>query len=290
MIPILWRSPAQVWISLDAPPFFWLAFWGKLRGRTVVYDSHELFLETPMVLNRSSRRIFWGLWERGGFALISKSITVSPAIVNRLREKHSGVELYLLPNMPLHSAAPVVNKPPVAQGVRLIFQGGLRVATGLPELFAAMKSHPNFHLDVYGAGTENDRLRESARSEGVQDKVVFHGMVPFESLAEIISPAHIGIHLMQPVCDSFALTWANKIFDYTQALVPVLLSDNPAHRELLKEFRVGVVVDSFSFEAITKGLEEILAGYENFVEECHKAREHWHWDSYAKGLGSFLKL
>lgn len=296
LTPLLWRSAARVWISLDAPPLFWLALWGKLRGRTVVYDSHELFLQTPMVLNRPSRRIFWWLWERGGFALISKSITVSPAIVKRLKENHPKVDFYLLPNMPFASMPAVENKPPISQGLRLIYQGGLRVATGLPELFTTMKQRalrqaqgPLLHLDVYGAGTERDRLQEAAKSEGVADTVVFHGAVPFEKLPVLIAQNHIGIHLMQPVCDSFALTWANKIFDYTHALVPVLLSDNPAHRELLKEFRVGVVVDSFSPEAIEKGLDAILADYENFVAQCRVAREHWRWEKYAEGLGSFLK-
>ena len=289
LTPVLWNSPAKVWISLDAPPLFWLAFWGKLRGRTVVYDSHELFLETPLVLNRPSRRMFWWLWERGGFAFISKAITVSPAIVARLQKRNTGVDFYLLPNMPFLTPPNLMKRPPLSEGVRLVFQGGLRVATGLPELFVAMMLHPGFSLDVYGAGTEDSKLREAAHREGVEKKTVFHGAVPFEMLPDILAQAHIGIHLMQPICDSFALTWANKIFDYVHALTPVLLSDNPAHRELLREFRVGVVVDSFSPEAIARGLEELLADYETFVEECCKAREHWHWDAYATGLRGFLE-
>jgi len=296
LTPILWRSRARIWISLDAPPFFWLAFWGKLRGRLVIYDSHELFLQTPMVLNRPSRRLFWWLWEEGGFALIFKAITVSPEIVKRLQERHPHVEFYLLPNMPFRTAG----SPPSPGGgavwvtqdslqIRLIFQGGLRVATGLPELFLAMKSRGVFHLDVYGAGVEEDRLRQSARASAMGASVVFHGAVPFEELPDIIAQSHIGVHLMQPVCGSFALTWANKIFDYIQVGIPVLLSDNPAHQELLREFRVGVAVDSFSPEAIQKGLDELLTGYANFKEECFKARAHWHWDAYATGLSEFLR-
>ena len=38
LLPVLLRTRARLWISLDAPPLFWLALWGKLRGRTVVYD------------------------------------------------------------------------------------------------------------------------------------------------------------------------------------------------------------------------------------------------------------
>lgn len=290
LTPVLLRTRARIWISLDAPPLFWLALWGKLRGRTVVYDSHELFLQTPLVLNRPSRSVFWQLWERGSFALISKCISVSPAIIERLREQHPGVKFHLQPNMPFKDSQTVSS--PVEKSeerVNLIFQGGLRVATGLPELFASMQMRPKFHLDVYGAGPEGESLRGEMRARGLESRAIFHGPVPFEKLPVLMAPADIGIHLMQPVCGSFALTWANKIFDYVHVLVPVLLSDNPAHRDLLREFRIGVTVDSFSPEAIGAGLEEILKDYDGFVEECRKAREHWHWEAYARNLREFLE-
>ncbi len=304
LTPVLWRTRAKVWISLDAPPLFWVALWGKLRGRTVVYDSHELYLETPLVLNRPSRRLFWTLWENGGFALIRRAVTVSPAIIERLRVQHPRVRFHLLPNMPARpdsssaSAAPVAPVPTIAapqpgEPVRLVFQGGLRVATGLPELFTALATRPALAtttLEVYGGGPEGATLRAAAADAGLGTRVRFHGSVPFETLPEKMEQAHIGIHLMQPVCGSFALTWANKTFDYAQAGLPVLLSDNPAHRTLLAAHRVGVLADSFSPEAIGRALEELLAHYETYAAESRKAREQWHWSTYFRGLPAFLGL
>jgi glycosyltransferase involved in cell wall biosynthesis len=301
LLPVLWRTRAQVWVSLDAPPLFWLALWGKIRGRTVVYDSHELYLETPHVMNRTSRRLFWTLWEDGGFALIRRAVTVSPAILERLQTRHPGVRFHLLPNMPLLPAAfPESSAPPpgpnpsskdrTSENIRLVFQGGLRVATGLPELFAAMATRPAFTLDVYGGGTEAASLRAAATAHGLRERVRFHGSVPFEVLPGKMAAAHIGIHLMQPVCGSFALTWANKIFDYAQVGLPVLLSDNPAHRALLAEHRVGVTCDSFSPEGIGRGLDRLLGDYEAHAAACRTAREQWHWAGFFRRLPEFLGL
>jgi len=189
LTPILWRTRARVWMSLDGPPLLWLALWGRLRGREVVYDSHELLLETPLVQGRPSRRLLWTCWENGGFALIRKVVTVSPAILDKLKERHPRVAFYLLPNMPFLGPAPVERKLPSADRVDLVFQGGLRVATGLPELFAAMKIRPRFRLDVYGSGPEEERLRASARAEGVEERVDFRGSVPFEQLPGLLVPA-----------------------------------------------------------------------------------------------------
>jgi hypothetical protein len=101
--------------------------------------------------------------------------------------------------------------------------------------------------------------------------------------------AHIGLNLMQPICDSFALTLANKLFDYVHALTPVLLSDNPAHRDFLAAHPVGVAVDSFSPEAVAAGLDRLRAGYEGYRRACLKARDEWSWDRFAGGLGAFVE-
>lgn len=290
LLPVVWKTRARLWISLDAPPLFWLAFWGKLRDRVVVYDSHELFAETPMVRDRPLRRLFWTAWERGGFALIKRAITISPTVLERLRAANPWVRFHLLPNMPLRASEPVqaADKPAFPTHgeapVRLIYQGGLRAAAGLHEVLEALKTRPGFVLEVYGGGGEEQALRERASAPELAGRVRFHGSVPFEALESKMRVAHLGLNVVQPVCESFALTWANKIFDYAHTLCPVLLSDNPAHRLLLSEYRVGVIVDSFSAESVGEGLDRLRDDYAFHVEECRRAREAWHWDAYARGL------
>ena len=296
LVPHLVRSRARVFVSLDAPPLFWVALWGRLLGRAVTYDSHELYLETPLVQGRPGRRRFWTAWENAGFALLRRCVTVSPAIRDRLQARHPRVRFHVLPNMPLQDpdAPRRAELPPDADGpVRLVFQGGLRVATGLPELFLALRDRPALRactLDVYGGGPEAEALRAAAAAAGVERRVVFHGSVPFEELPEKMARADVGIHLMQPVCGSFALTWANKTFDYAHAGLPVLLSDNPAHRALLAEHPVGVLADSFSPEAIGVALEALLRDYARHAAAARAAAREWHWDAYFRDVPRFLGL
>lgn len=288
LLPILLRTKAETWIAMDAPPFFWLALWGRLRGRRVIYDSHELFLETPMVRARRTRRAFWRLWENGGFALIRRGVTVSPTILKRLRSLHPRVRFRLLPNMPSGEPGEIIPAPEDGP-IRLVYQGGLRKASGLPELIAALASRPGIELDVYGGGGEEGNLREATRVSGISDRVRFHGVVPFDKLPGLMAGMHAGIHLVQPTCESFALTWSNKIFDYARAGLPVLLSDNPAHRLLLEEFRVGVAADAFSPDAVGAALDRLLADRETFVEACRAARARWRWETFFPGALELLE-
>jgi glycosyltransferase involved in cell wall biosynthesis len=285
----VWTSQAKTWMVLDCPPLFWVALLGRLSGKQVIYDSHEIFLKTPLVQGRLSRRLFWRFWHDGGMAMIGKMIAVSPLSVEYFREHYPGKKVHLLPNAPRPTPAPTSPKPGMEGGIALIFQGGLRVATGLEETMAAMALQPSYRLEIFGFGPEEADLKRKAETLRVDKRVRFHGAIPFSELRPHMEAAHIGLHLMQPICDSFALTLANKLFDYVHALTPVLLSDNPAHRDFLARYPVGVAVDSFSPEAIRKGLETLAADLEGYRAACAKAREEWQWDRFAGGLKDFLE-
>lgn len=290
---LLLRTRAKVWVSLDAPPLLALSALAKLRGATAVYDSHELFLKTPLVQGRATRRWFWTFWHDVGIRWLGAIISVSPGYLRALQAGRPRHRTFLLPNMPRRSGAEpgFEDKPsPVGETASLIFQGGLRIATGLHETFWAMAAMPGLRLDILGRGSEEAALRASAQKAGVENRVRFLGQVPFDAVAEKVAAAHIALNLMQPVNESFAQTWANKAFDAIHALTPVLLADTPGNRLLLEKFRVGEIVDGFSPAAIAAGLRKLLRDWEAYREQCLLAREVWHWDAYAAGLPAFLGL
>jgi glycosyltransferase involved in cell wall biosynthesis len=287
---LLWTR-SRIWISLDCPPLLTLALFSRLRRTTAIYDSHEIFTETPMVLSRPARKWFWTRWHDGGLKFTKRIITVSPAIIEWFKQRYSGHQYWLLPNAPYLDSTPIKDEwiqPPF----KIVFQGGLRVASGLAETFQALGSDPElqeFTMEIYGDGLQKAHLENAAIQFGVNDRIRFHGQVPFETLPAAMSQAHIGIHLMQPVCDSFSLTLANKLFDYVHRGLPVLLSDNPSHRDFLKSHPIGVTVDSFDPISIAKGLRTIKAQWKEMRAACSPARERWNWGAFAKGLPEFIE-
>jgi glycosyltransferase involved in cell wall biosynthesis len=290
---------SRIWIALDCPPLLTLALIGKVKGATVIYDSHEIFLETPMVQSRPSRKWFWTFWHDTGLHFIHRIVAVSPSSVAWFRARYPGHTIYLLPNAPiLQKEAPWAQAPtaptyPVSTAVavpsiRLIYQGGLRVASGLMETFQAIKGLPQYSVDIYGDGPERVNLTSAVQEMGLENRVCFHGHIPFEALRVPMGEAHIGLHPLQPICGNFALTLSNKIFDYVHAGLPVLLSENPAHLGLLQEHRVGVAVDSYSPQSIAAGLKTLVDQWSEFHLVCQQARDAWHWDAYARDLPQFL--
>jgi len=289
LIGVLLFTRSKYWISLDCAPLLTLGLMGKLRGATVVYDSHELFTQTPMVLSRPGRRRFWTFWHDFGLRFVPRVTVVSPSFIEWFQSRFPKHRYLLLPNAPpLQNPPPIIPGPRPGETVRLIYQGGLRHGSGLLETVQALKSWRPGALQVYGKGPERAALDTLIAEGQLASRVIFHGQVPFEALKEPMIQSHIGLNLVQPICGNFALTLANKLFDYIHVGLPVLLSDNPAHRAFLKENPVGLAVDSFSPQAIAEGLQALTDHWESYHAACLKAREHWHWQGFARELPAFL--
>jgi glycosyltransferase involved in cell wall biosynthesis len=309
---LLWTR-SRIWISLDCPPLLTLALFSRLRRTTAIYDSHEIFTETPMVLSRPARKWFWTRWHDGGLKFTKRIITVSPAIIEWFKQRYSGHQYWLLPNAPILNQNAPVCQPPVSNKFRLIYQGGLRHASGLSECLKALQSpSPDLKInrfDLYGDGPERDLIKrlsegflsdknsntnsDSNASDSAKEpseiSVKMHGQVPFDLLPKAMAESHIGLNIVQPICQNYALTLSNKVFDYVHAGLPVLLSDNPSHRAIIKRYPIGVVVDSYDGTAMEKGLLEIQERWVAMHEACLLAKQEWHWDAFVEGLPKFLE-
>jgi glycosyltransferase involved in cell wall biosynthesis len=281
--PILLADRSAAWIVADGTPLFWAALLGRLRGKRVVYDARELLLETPTIRDRWTRRLAWGAWLKLGEALCGPLLTVSPGLQAAYRAAHPGRAVHLLPNAPELKPAPPA-RTLGAGPVRLLFQGALRVGTGLGDLLPALALAPRYELDVYGDGAEAAALKASAAALGLGERVRFHGSVPFEALARPLAECHIGIHLMPAACRNTEYAWSNKLFDYVHALAPSLLGDTAGNRDFLAGQRVGKISASRAPEALVASLDALCADYLGYVDACRAARERWHWEGFAACL------
>ncbi len=286
--PILLATRSPVWIIEDGTPLLWAALIGKLRAKRVIYDAREILLETPMIRNRLSRRLFWFLWIGLGMRLTDRMATVSPSFVQYFQSRYPEKNIFLLPNVPKAWKQVDSEKPPVTFKVQLVYQGALRAGSGLREALEAIAQAPEYSLSIYGFGPEEALLKELTERLGLKNRVTFYGAIPFELLREPIAKAHIGLHLLEPSCISFDLTLSNKIFDYIHGLTPVLMGRTAAHKAFLEKEPVGVMVASLSTADILNALETIRASYPEFQTNCRSARLRWVWEEFEPGFAGLI--
>ncbi len=281
LVFIMSVSRAGVCIVEDCPPLLTASLIGRIKGIKVIYDSHELFSETPGVNRGVVRRFFWRVWESVGIRLSRGVITVSEGIRSVLGEHFPAKRIQVLPNMPLYTAREYRKDPGLsAKSIRLLYQGALRKGSGLMDALKGIRDDERISIDVFGSGEEEAVLREYTDDYGMQERVRFRGVIESSELALKTPCYDIGLHLLHPLNRSFDLTLSNKIFEYLQAGLPVLLSNTTAHKELLERYPVGVVVQYGDPDSIENGLKTLIKEYSSYHTRILENRRILCWNNY----------
>ncbi len=292
LFPIFLRTKSKLWIVEDCPALMLAALIGRLRGVQVIYDSHEIFLETPEVKRSPLKRIFWKFWHDGGLKWVKKMIVVSPDSKEFFENQFKHIHFLIMPNVPF-SPNPV-SEPRIPgsfdkHAVVLIFQGYLRAENNFKSLIMVLQKHKGYQLLIVGDGHEKGNIQNYINEAGVQNQVKMPGILPFGDLKAWTGQANIGIHLVRPWSLNIDRTWHNKIFDYIHAGLPVLMGDTVALRTLLTKHRVGIIVNPDDEKDIERGINELIENYSFYQENCRRAALEWNWDFFEILLGEFIR-
>ncbi len=260
-------------------PNFWVA---RLKRSTVVYDSHEYFTEVPELVHRPRTRAIWVRLERWLFPKLKHAYTVNDSIANIYQSTY-GVRVKVVRNLPFRKPFP----PPSTSSNILIYQGALNVGRGIDLMIAAMAYLPEYQLWIVGRGDVEVELKEEAKAIG--ERVQFKGFVPFERLHELTCQATLGFSLEEDLGKNYHYASPNKVYDYIQVGVPVLVSDLPEMRAVVENHGVGEVLSNKERtpELLATKVREIVEDeplYQSFKENCQIAAASLNWEEEKKRL------
>jgi len=240
------------------------------RGLRVpfVYDAHELWLGRPR--RERSRayfavsQLYYTIVERLLVPRAAATITVSPPIVDHLRERYRLRDVSLVPNYP-DIAGGVARRElrdlPGGEAIDpdapvVLYLGGLMAGRGLEQLVDAIGLMPSVQLVLLGSGLLEAPLLRRAAQRGARVHVLAP-VAPAEVEAYAAS-ADLGVNAIvgSSLNDRYSLP--NKLFQYMAAGLPVVASDLPHVREIVEGTRCGLLADTRSPEPIAEAIRRIL--------------------------------
>lgn len=260
----------------------------RLKGTELIYDSHEYFTEVPELIHRKWTRNMWLRLERWLFPKLAKVYTVNGSIAAIYQEKY-GVPVEVIRNLPFRRKK--AKKGPSAEKI-LLYQGALNVGRGIELMIDAMHHLPTCRLWIIGKGDIDAQLRKRVKQAKLIERVTFLGFVPMEQLYEITVQATLGLSLEEDLGESYRYSSPNKVHDYIQAGVPVLLSDLPEMRSLIETHEVGEILpagERSSAELATR-IQAMLASperYSRWQKNCQEAAKVLNWEAEQ---GNLLKI
>lgn len=275
---LLFRK-ADIYLSNDLDTLlanYWASFF---RRKTLVYDTHEYWTEIPELLQRPGTRKMWLRLEKWLFPRVDKAYTVNQSIADIYSAKY-GLEVVSIRNLPLRKPLPPARAEP---GNILLYQGALNVGRGVDLMIKAMHHLPEYRLWIIGFGTEDQRLPELMRAEGLEDRVKFFGFVPFAELSQYTVQAAVGLSLEADMGASYHYALPNKVFDYVQARVPVIASDLPEMKRVVEAQGIGRLLpaDRRTPEALAELVRAMCADaaqWQTYRQACDQAAGILCWE------------
>jgi glycosyltransferase involved in cell wall biosynthesis len=274
----LLRQPVDLLTANDLDTLLANYLASRWKRIPLVYDSHEYFTEVPELIHRPRTRAIWLRLERWLFPKLQHVYTVNESLA-RMYSATYQVPVQVIRNVPLAKSAPqLANKENI-----LLYQGALNLGRGIELMIRAMRHLPDFQLWIVGRGDVETELQELCATEGLQERVRFHGFVPWEKLAELTVQARLGFSLEEDLGANYRYASPNKIYDYVQAAVPVLVSDLPEMQMLVAQYQLGGVlpVAERNPEALARRVKALLTDethYQILVANCRKAAGELIWE------------
>jgi glycosyltransferase involved in cell wall biosynthesis len=252
----------------------------KLRGKKLVYDSHEYWTEVPELTDRPSTRAVWLKLEQWLFPQVDAAMTVNESIAE-IYSKLYNKKVHVVRNLPFTSVAA---NSPTKQEKLLIYQGALNIGRGIELMIEAMRFLPDYQLVIAGFGSIEDPLRKLAAARPFAKQIRFTGFIHPEDLKIETGKAALGMSLEADKGASYHFALPNKLFDYIQAGVPVLVSALPEMQRIVDTYRVGESLSPAerSPEQLAdriKGICENVDKYSAYLTNCQYAAKLLNWEN-----------
>jgi glycosyltransferase involved in cell wall biosynthesis len=270
--------------DLDTLPANYLA--SRIRRKPLIYDSHEYFTEVPELVNRPKVKAFWTRIEKALVPKVDAAYTVCESIAEVYRNKY-GVDFKVVRNLPVRTSS--VNIHPMTQSHRMnsnapkiiLYQGALNLGRGLEDTIKAMQFIEGAELWLAGDGDLTRQLKDLVGKLKLESTVKFLGRLPLQELNEVTRKADLGISLEEDLGLNYRFALPNKLFDYIQAGVPVLVSDLPEMRRVIDNYKVGTYVDAGHRGSLAEEIKDALFNDEKrriWMKNLSLAAEVLHWE------------
>lgn len=228
----------------------------RLRRKVCIYDSHEYFTEVPELVNRRFQKQAWELIERTILPKVKYCYTVSQSIANEYNAKY-GNSFEVVRNLPKQNNKLQIDKENV-----IIYQGALNMGRGIELMIQTMKYLTNYELWIAGTGDIDNELKNLTKELDLEVRVKFLGRIAPNKLHNITIKARLGLSFEEDLGKNYRYALPNKLFDYIQARVPVLVSGLPEMQKIIDTYKVGEVLMDRNPKKIAKQIDDFFGNTE----------------------------
>ncbi len=262
----------------------------KIFSKKLVYDSHELFTEVPELTDRPRIKNTWLSIERLILPKLKNCYTVSDTIAEYYKDVYR-TDFKVIKNLPYKHHFQKDRFPFDTRNKKIIiYQGAVNISRGIDLMIETMNYLDDVLFVVVGNGDVLEDLKLQTTNQKLDKKVKFLGRITPDELHRLTPLADIGISLEEDLGLNYRYSLPNKLFDYIQARVPVLVSNLPETSLVVKEFNVGEIMLIRSPKIVANQIANMLKKGKNYWKSSlEKAAEELVWENESVKLQNIFK-
>lgn len=247
-----------------------------------IYDTHELETET-ISLEGSKLKPLYKAIENACIRRFALTIVVTDSISRWYQTKYGINNIVTVRNCPV-APSTTINEDlfrinlGIGENVMIfLYQGGISKGRGVELILKSFSENPSKEKCIVflGYGPLENLVKEYSEQH---ENIYFHPAVSPDLLLNYTSSADVGLSLIENTCLNEDYCLPNKLFEYIMAQKPVIVSDLKDQREFVNQNKIGVVMEEFSSDALTKMVSSFTWDYLNdFKKHLRKAKNDNHW-------------
>lgn len=271
---------------LHDPELIFLGLFLKFFGKKVVYDAHEDLPKQVQTKEwipaglRSLVSLFAILLEKIASLAFDAVIGATPLIAQSFSQNKTVV----LQNFPRLNEFEIGEETAYAdRNPTVVYIGGISLIRGIKEMVQAMgivTRSTKASLVLGGNFIPADLINKIKKMEG-WERVEFVGWKSRGEIQILLKKARVGLVLLHPT-ENYLASYPVKLFEYMAAGIPVVASDFPLWRQIIKKTESGLLVDPLDPKAIAQAIRQLLENREEAEKMGRRGRkaiaETYNWE------------
>lgn len=210
------------------------------KNKKVIYDVHEDYGKKMLSKKGVGRRLAAGIFTsiEAAAALMLDHVVAADSNIKRKFRRADAVVVGNYPPLDF----PEAPRRRDGRAMRMVYTGGIDPGRGSAVMIEMMRYLEDCEVELHLAGRLAGRDGVAFSPDG---KVAYHGFVPWRQVSGLLAASDVGLMLLQPTPSYVASTGEGsvKLFEYMMAGLPVIVSDFPHLRTLIKGIGCGICVD-----------------------------------------------
>ena len=236
----------------------------SLKGKRIIYDIHEhwpseIAYGWLKIKNKISDRVVQLIALRIELFFSKFAdclIAVSDSVAERFKKRTKS--LYVIPNVPLTT---IFEFDEVKEDSEIVqMGGGLQSFHGVNESIHAIakikNKYPDIKFKIIGSILVD--INSTIKKHSLENNIIFTGYLPYKDMYKEISRGKIGLLILKSDFYNSYIGLPNKLFDYMLCGLPVVASNFPEIRKVVKEADCGILVDPTDVDEIVDAILYLL--------------------------------